>query len=429
MAAAERAAALAPTIELKNAILKEALAWKQTTIQQANDDMKRDLTEQNDQINFENSLIGKNTIEREKANVIRAQEIKIKEYARQGIPIDLANLKAETDALLKNIDAHGAFTKASSDADRFATSMRDVADSVRQATEGFGELFGTAGEGFSNLINTMFDYQSTQADIAADQAKNMEEYQNNGKSQLDFEQERTRLDNEAAQARVANYGNMLHAAKTFFKEGSTGWKIMEGAERIYRLFQFAMMAKAIVMDTIHTGTSVANSATRASASGVEAVAKAMASLPPPFNFIAAGAVVAFLVAMGVKMVGGGGKGKASAATASSSASKASDSYNGPRDEYGNPTSGYSVLRPGATTVANDNSQATWGDGGGAPAMAGSGGAFRGGDLIINGGADKRTVEEMHQTFEVWNKKTVEDARQAAAADRAASNSRQRIGGG
>jgi hypothetical protein len=57
-----------------------------------------------------------------------------------------------------------------------------------------------------------------------------------------------------------------------------------------------------------------------------------------------------------------------------------------------------------------------------------GGSFRGGDLIIQGGADRRTAEEMQGQFQQWSKQTVEDARRAAAADRATSAGRQKIGG-
>lgn len=149
-----------------------------------------------------------------------------------------------------------------------AEDMREAADAVRDLTEGFGELFGTAGEGFSNLINTIFEFGAAQAEIANKQTEISAKYSDGIITNTEDQREWDRLSRESASNRIANYGNMIGAAKTFFKEGSTGYKILEGAERAYRLFQFAMQIKAIVMDTVQTGTSVANSATRASASGL-----------------------------------------------------------------------------------------------------------------------------------------------------------------
>jgi len=121
------------------------------------------------------------------------------------------------------------------------------------------------------------------------------------------------------------------------------------------------------------------------------------------------------------MAKGGGSGK----SASASASKAVDAYTGPTDAYGNPTSAYSVLRPGATTVA-----------GGAPANDNRGGyagltrtvVIQGDTLNINGGADKRTAEELEAVLNQRDKRLIQETRYAVAADNAARANRQTIGG-
>lgn len=416
MMAAQRAAALAPTQALKDEILESAEAWKKKNNEEANKNFKRDISDQVNQLQYENTLIGMSAVEIEKSNFMRVMDMKIRDAARQGIEIDIENVRKETEAYLGAIDARERHTEGVRKATEFADEMRDATIAVREMTEGFGELFGTAGEGFSNLINTMFEYSEAQAEIAQRQA----ELQREGKENT---AEYDRLEQESTRNRIASYGNMLGAAKTFFKEGSTGWKIMEGAERAYRLFQFAMQVKAILLDTVQTGTSVANSGARAAASGVEAVAKAMASLPPPFNFIAAGAVIAFLVAMGVKMVGGKGKGGGATSSAASSAAKATEAYMGPRDQYGAPTSSYSVLRPGST-VANDNRVTPV-----------NGSSFNGGGvnigpttLIVEGSLDSATLPQVEAMLTQNRQETVQEARRVVVRDIAERGSRQRIGG-
>ncbi len=149
-------------------------------------------------------------------------------------------------------------------------------------------------------------------------------------------------------------------------------------------------------------------------------------LPFPLNIVAGAATLAFLVGIGVKMFGGG-KGGGGGGGASKEAERQTEQYNGPRDEYGAPTSYYSALRPGAVTVGNDNASAGFS----APAAAGSG-SFRGGDftLVVQGGADQRTIQEqIVPMMEQYRDQTVQDARQAVVADQANRAGRQRIGGG
>ncbi len=421
MMAIERAAVLAPTKELAKAIRDGGVAWKEANDAQENSKFKEALGDQIDQIQFENSLIGKNAVEREKAIVMQAIEARVRDAARNGVTLDMANIAEETRLLIENATARGAKVDAVSKVTETANAMRDAASAVREMTEGFGELFGTAGEGFSNLINTVFEYGAAQAEIAEQQAVLDARRNEAGALNASDEAEYARNEQEAARNKIANYGNMIGAAKTFFKEGSTGYKVLEGAERAYRLFQFAMQAKAIIMDVLQTGSSVANSGTRAAASGVEAVAKAMASLPPPFNFIAAGAVIAFLVAMGVKMVGGKGGGGASK-SASQTSEKAVEQYKGPRDEYGAPTSGYSVLKPGATTVAPGNRMGGGGSGFGSSVTVGDT------TLIVQGSMDSATLPQVEAMLDNSRQQTVEEARQVVANDFAQRGARQRIGG-
>lgn len=398
-------------------------AWETATRAEHLRVLRQELGDLADNIAHETSLIGMNNEAREVAIAQREIDIRLRDLERRGWEITPELIQAETDAILANARARGRRADATEEANRMATAMRDNAAAIRDTTEAFGDLFGTAGEGFANLLNTMLDFDARQAESRARLIALQEEYNRGQMSAAEYAFERGRIEDEMARSQISHYGDMLSAAKTFFAEGSTGWRILEGAERAYRIFQFAMQIRAMFMDKAQTASSVANSGARAAADGVAAIAKAIASLPFPLNIAAGAATAAALIAFGVKVLGGG---KGASKGAAASAASAADSYNGPRDAYGNPTSYYSVLKPGST-VANDNGL-TPGYGGGA-GNVGNTIVIEGDKLTIEGGADQRTVQDLEAMLNRRDEKLKQDIRQTAAEDRAAAATRQRIGGG
>lgn len=408
--------------QLSSAMAEAQDKWEAAMASEKLRVLAQELGDLGNQLAHEESLIGLSNEAREKAIAQRQIDIRLRDLERDGWRVTPDLIEAETRAILDNAAARGRAADVTEAAGRNATAMRDFADSIKETTSNFGELFGSAGQGFADLLDVVLDFNATRAEGEQRLAELEQERREGRMSDIAYEFEKGRVSQQMADAQISHYGNMLSAAKGFFKEGSSGFKVLEAAERAYRIFQFAMQIRAMFMDKAQTVSSVANSGARAAADGVAAIAKAIASLPFPFNLVAGAATAAALVAFGVKVFGGGGGGKG--ASGSSSATKAADSYSGPRDEYGAPTSYYSVLKPGATTVAGSSAN----DNRAPAANVGNGGSFRGGDLIIQGGADRRTVEEMQGTFQAWSQQTVEDARRAAAQDRAAEGSRQRIGG-
>lgn len=411
--AAERAAAKAPTQALREEILASAAAWRDATIANANAEFRRGLADEVEQLRFENSLLGMNAAAREEALAVREIELRIREQERQGLTVNRDAIAAETAAIIANARARGERQDAISSARDATTAIHDMTDALREGVDGFGELFGTAGAGFEAMINTLADYADRRADIQQRIAEA-------DLATAEGQRERQRAVEELARAEVAHYGEVLGAAKTFFAEGSTGYRVLEAAERAYRIFQFAMQIRAMFMDKAETASSVANSGARAAADGVAAIAKAIASLPFPLNIAAGAATAAALVAFGVKVLGGKGGGK----SATASASSAAETYSGPRDAYGNPTSSYSVLKPGST-VANDNALQP---GGMAPANVGNFTSSPTYHINIEGNADDRTVAQIREALTQTEERAVERARAAAAQDRAAASTRQRIGG-
>lgn len=119
-----------------------------------------------------------------------------------------------------------------------------------------------------------------------------------------------------ASLRIGSYGDMTMAAKGFFKEGSSGYELLEGAEKAFRIIEFGLAVQAIAMkgaeataavaaESTITGAALAGAAVRTPAKAAEGIAGIFAALGP-FGFPVAAAATAVMVAAGVKMFGGGG---------------------------------------------------------------------------------------------------------------------------
>ncbi len=136
-------------------------------------------------------------------------------------------------------------------------------------------------------------------------------------AEKEYQLSAAQAERERAYAQVANYGDMLGAAKGFFAEGSDGYKALQAAEQAYRLYQFASTLQAIALGGTETAATVGQNLIKSASHGVVAVARALASLPFPFNLAAGAATVAALAAIGVKIFGGGGGGGGSSEPSSS----------------------------------------------------------------------------------------------------------------
>lgn len=241
----------------------------------------------------------------------------------------LADFNAYSQAVHDNADA-----KVLQSSRGFET-LRDAIDSAFNVNriESFGQAmssaFGNAGSALGNLIDSFSLYDQQQRDNEAARKTAAVQYKGDA-SKLAAAQSAITAKQEREQ--LGYYGNVASAAKGFFKENSTGYKVMEGVEKAYRAAELALalesMAKKILFKETEVAANTALNATKltgeattsaastglaateASAWGITAVVKALASLPPPLNFAAAAATLAAVIAIGAKMVGslgGGGK--------------------------------------------------------------------------------------------------------------------------
>jgi len=102
------------------------------------------------------------------------------------------------------------------------------------------------------------------------------------------------LTDKSGAASIKSYGDMAGAAKGFFKENSTGYKVMEGAERAFRLIELAGLAKSLYVSltstALKTGASVAGEATVTAATIAAEAVRNIAKIP--------GVIMAFMSALG-----------------------------------------------------------------------------------------------------------------------------------
>lgn len=404
------------------AINDNQAAWEKKYTAKIQDDYIDNVIKETQAIQFQNSLLSMNNEQRERAILLRKQE-EAHADVKKKTGVDLTTnplLMSAEKQQVEEVGSAAAIKDKIQAASNATEVIRDMNKALRESVAGFSDLFGTAGKGFADLINVMANYSDAQAVNQQKLIDLQEKYRDGQQMSAQDTFEVGRIHQQMTNDRINQYGDMIHAAKGFFKEGTTGYKVMEGIEKAYYLFKFAMQIKSMIMDTAHTGTSVANSGLRAAAHGIEAIAKAIASLPFPLNLIAGAATAAALIGFGVKVFGKGGGG--ASASASDTATKSVDGYNGPRDAYGNPTSAYSVLKPGATTVANDNGM-------GRLPSASPGVNLTMGDthLTVNGGADNNTVAQLQGLLDDHRQQTLQEARVLVANDISTRNNRQSIG--
>lgn len=330
--------------ELAAKIREAGQAWKEATIAEATRKLKEELSDLNEQQQFENSLLGMNSVQRERATAQRDIDLRLRELERQGIDINTDAIKAETDAILANATARGERQQILEDAQNLATTMRDQADAIKSASDAFGDYFGKGVQGFAQMIEAQADWAAQRADIEAQ----IEEARQRG-AEGDFE--RARLQRQLADGEINNYANILGAAKNMFNERSKGYKILQAAEMAFRIFQFAMSVKAMLFDSAETASSVAKSGIRAAAHGVEAVVKAIASLPFPLNLVAGAATAAAIAALGIAVFGGGGSKGAAGGMTGGDASKDNASSSA---TFNSMARGYNITKTGGANASGSS---------------------------------------------------------------------------
>ena len=240
--------------------------------------------------------------------------------------IGLQKEKAATAATLGALDAGSDVTKAK----ELLDILTAVDNAAKDAASGMAASFGAVGTAIGGMTTALSGFSRDQAAIAAQLATSMKDA---GGDPTKIAKAQATAAQQGAQAQVKSYGDMAKAAKGFFKENSTGYRVMETAEKAFRAYEMAMAVESMVKkiffkeaevaanltlnatkltgEATTTAASTGLAATEASAWGITAVVKALASLPFPLNLAAGAATLAAVVAIGAKMFGGMGGGSVS----------------------------------------------------------------------------------------------------------------------
>ncbi|MCW2395893.1 MULTISPECIES: phage tail length tape measure family protein [unclassified Sphingobium] len=166
--------------------------------------------------------------------------------------------------------------------------------SLNDAGDAFARAFGPAGGALADMTAALVRH--------ADQQRELNKLVKDGAiSQAEAARRSGRM-------QVATFGDMTAAAKGFFKEGSGGYKALEAAEKAFRAVQFALSVRAMAQDMAETASTLVNSGIRTAKLAVEAVVKAISSLPFPLNLVAGAATAGAIATLGVAIAGSFGGG-------------------------------------------------------------------------------------------------------------------------
>lgn len=295
----------APTEDLRREIERFGEALVDKMIAEAAN--TRSMEDQLAMIRLEVRLIGAGNVERAKQI---AQLAEIQRLRALGVPesdpafagsVRLAGEVAEED--IRRQQAQAAFQYG---LEYTLDLTRQIDDAARAAGRGFEEAFGKGGGLIANLATGISGLNVDMKRIAEAERKYKDEVGANTDPRriAMFEQERANIT-------VAAYGDMITAAKSYFEEGSTGYRIMHGAEMAYRAYQMAASIQAIAQGWMETGSSVAQSGTKGAASIAAGAAK-MFEMMGPLGFPAVAAMLGLLASLGLSGNGGGGGGRSAA---------------------------------------------------------------------------------------------------------------------
>ncbi|MBY9062297.1 phage tail length tape measure family protein [Sphingomonas yunnanensis] len=193
-----------------------------------------------------------------------------------------------------------------------ADLLDTVANNAGNAARGMADAFGEAGRALGDTAAIFSQYAADQAradDARRERLKVLQQMDKGSERDAAIRRTNALYDLRNSTAQVGVFGDMAAASKGFFAERSAGWKAASAAEKAARAIEFALSVKSIAVNAVETGQKLATSAARTAANAVEAVVKAISSLPFPANLAAGAATAAALAAIGVSVAGGFGGGK------------------------------------------------------------------------------------------------------------------------
>lgn len=191
---------------------------------------------------------------------------------------------------------------------RLLNATSNLGEGLSSAFGEFGSAIGKLTDSFAKLVVVSSQGRGSIERLHKAQVGVGKEFE----TQADKEKELAIQQDINRRNQLAGYASIAGAAKNMFEEQSAGYQALLAIERIFHLAHMAMAIARMAMDATATTASAANTAkniaedaAEAESTGVLAVVKAIASLPPPLNFIA-GAATAAVVGALISSIGGSG---------------------------------------------------------------------------------------------------------------------------
>lgn len=279
----------------------------------------------NDYLALETSLLGASDVQRQIA------------LANKRIDLDLDRQILDIKRQLGSAEAQNAAIEAATQAARSAKTanatsivandnyayVQKAAEDARNAwaktgadiQRTLGSAFGKSGEAIGKMANLYGAFMTSQ--LAAEKKLADAKRDANG-DPIKIIKAETEAREESTKNQIGMYGDMAGAAKGFFDEQSTAYRVLEGIEKAMFAWKFAMQMKdlytslfvssakasgVVAGQTVETGAVVAGEAARNVAKVPGVFMSFMSALGP---WGAAAAAIAVAAVLGSAMGGGGG---------------------------------------------------------------------------------------------------------------------------
>lgn len=221
----------------------------------------------------------------------------------------IANAKSNLTAQSKILEINKKAAIQQATYNRLLNNSNDAAASLAGAFGQVGEAVGGVVQAFAQLtVNTDKGVKAIEI-LLAKQA----EMTSMGQDTTEVETAIGLQRQKNTQQQLLGFANMTSSAKMMFDEQSAGYQQLAALEKAIYIAHIAMTLKQMATDAIATIASLANAETRmggmiveAEVAGTTSILKALASVPPPFNFALA-AVMAAVVAGLLSSIGGSSK--------------------------------------------------------------------------------------------------------------------------
>lgn len=167
-----------------------------------------------------------------------------------------------------DIDAEKKVKKNDTDVNKQLEDLNDFLDpkKAKSFSEVLKDGFGEAGVELSKLAKAFEDYSAKQEELDKKRRENTKYFEEGRISKAKADENEAQLNQRSVQESLDGYAKMSGAAKSFFAEGSNGYKAMHAAESIFRAASLAMtiadMAKKLFAVTAVTTATVTGEATK-----------------------------------------------------------------------------------------------------------------------------------------------------------------------